>query len=882
MNERIILAPGLNGNELTRNLALHGSNSFNTQLFNSGELARYALMRYGITITEAFIDSKEENTIIAEAIQDETYFGQASYSDIQALAGAIRRMRSLVTSVDEEQALEDIMSQGIFKEKNTALICVYKKYKKHLSEHNLIDSITLIRKAIESSSQFEAEFFVLDEISLSPLEKKLIDKISAGKYKTIKIADLYKAERKFLKLESIKNCYGAANEVETIISDIYSGKQLDQCTVAVTDISTYGQLFFDNALLYNIPITFGCGLPIFNSNPARLLVLYNQWMNSFFGSEAIHKMIHSDCFNRGKLKEILSEIGEDIKWKSFYKYLEEIRLTNNYEANMARINAYKQAVSEDAKYIIPGESKEYNEFVQKQKCIPLLEKMADELSLPTEAFISKYAYLRQNNPGFAGQLVSELDRAALNTIYEELKVIRESGVSQSEGDIIINILKMNVLNQKSEPGHIHITSIDKAVCSIRENMFIAGLSSSKYPGSPKESHLLLDADIKLFGPDAEYLTSENRIIRRREALLNLAVLASNLGSKLYISYSGLNASELKKNNASSLIFELFGKANGGNASVKDLEKATTKVGYFEPAVSDSRLIGNAFIDEKCIRQTDVEYSSPEIGWNIDKEYSPTAIETFMGCPRSFMIGYILGIPEPDDNDAFEVISPRDSGTLAHSLMEQLADNDLSLEDFLKLSGEFFIRYIAEHPPLIPDKVDAEQDSFLEMMENAYKMDPRRKVILKEEDIHCTHSSGVKLHGFPDRVEKLEDGSLLIVDFKTGRTVNHIQDDIESCLQVVIYAYLMESKGYKVSGGEFRYIKVGKTVTCRYDDDMKAKLSEKLKLFKDMMLSGDFPCGIACDFCKYGGICNCSAEETRFGIDLDGFLEDTDVDGGDSL
>lgn len=881
MKERIILAPGLNGSELTRNLALHGINSFSTQVFSSGEFARYTLMRSGITITEEFINSKEENAIVAEAIKDESYFGKSSYSDIQEIAKAVRQMRSLVTSVDEAQFLEEIMSQGIFKEKNAALISVYKKYKKYLSEHNLIDSITLIHKSIDNSSPFDADFYVLDEMPLSPLEKKLIEKISAGKYKTVKIAELYIADSKPLKLESIKNCYGAANEVETIISEIYSGRQLDQCTVAVTDISTYGQLFFDNALLYNIPVTFGCGLPIINSNPARLLVLYNQWMNSFFGSEAIHRMIHSDCFSRGKLKEILSGICEDIKWKSFYKYLEEIRLTNDYETNKARIDAYKQAVLEDAKYIIPGESREYKEFVQKQKCIPLLEKMADELSLPTEAFISKYAYLRPGNTGFAGSLVAELDRAALNTIYEELKVIRESGASQSEGDIIINVLKMNVLNQKSEPGHIHITSIDKAICSLRENMFIVGLSSSKYPGSPKENHLILDADIKLFGPDAEYLTSENRIIRRREALINLAELASDLGSKIYVSYSGLNASELKKDNASSLVFELFGKANGGNASAKELDAATTKIGYFDPAVSASRLIGNAFIDEKCIRQKDVQFCSPEIGWNIDKEYSPTAIETFMGCPRSFMLGYILGIPEPEDNDAFEIVSPRDSGTMAHSLMEQLADNDLSLEDFLKLSGEFFDRYIAEHPPLIPDKVDSERDSFLEMMENAYKTDPRRKVILKEEDIHCTHSSGVKLHGFPDRVEELEDGSVLIVDFKTGRTVNHEQDDIETCLQVVIYAYLMESKGYKVSGGEFRYIKAGKTITCRYDDEIKAKLSDKLELFKKMMLSGDFPCGMACDFCKYGDICNRSSEDKIFGFDFD-YLADVEADGGDSL
>ena len=36
-----------------------------------------------------------------------------------------------------------------------------------------------------------------------------------------------------------------------------------------------------------------------------------------------------------------------------------------------------------------------------------------------------------------------------------------------------------------------------------------------------------------------------------------------------------------------------------------------------------------------------------------------------------MLKYILGIPEPEDYDPFEIISAMDTGTLAHSLMEAL-------------------------------------------------------------------------------------------------------------------------------------------------------------------------------------------------------------------
>lgn len=861
MKETIILAPGLNDSELVRCLSLRGVNSINTRIMGSGELARTALMRSGITISKQFIDTDEETVIIAESIKDIEYFGTPSYSDICNIASAIKRMRCLVPTENEAEVLETTLSKGIFREKNNALIAAYKQYMNLIYERNLIDSVMLIREAIASAGIINAEFLVLDEYPLNPLETTLVNKLSDGSVKKVSIKTLFNIVHKPLKIESIKNCYGVSNEVEAIISDIYSNKKADRCTVAVTDPSTYSQLFFDYALIYNIPMTFGCGLPIINSNPGKLLSLYNHWMtDGFFGTDAIMKMIHSDCFDRKKLLETL--VLDDVNLSSLFGFLGELKLTNDETINKPRIAEYKNAVAEDAKYVIPGESREYDDLIQKQNCIPILEKIAEELALPIENFILKYSVVRQGD-SISEKLMHKLDTSALSSIYEKLKVIQESGISRSDGEAISNVLKTNVMSQRSEPGCVHVTSIAKAISSVRDELYVAGLSSTKYPGSPKENYLLLDSDLMLFGDVAQFMTSSRRISRKREMLLDLVELASGLDANVHLSYSGMDVSELKRDNASSMMFELYRLAHTDNVTAKELEADTIKVEYFEPAISSSRYVGNAYLEKKCILQKDIEYNSPDVVWNINKEYSPTAIEAFFGCPRKFMLSYILGIPEPDETDVFEVISARGSGVLAHSLMELIANTDISLDDFKTVSGEFFDRYIVEHPVLIEDKIAAERDSFLEMMENAYNADPHREVVLKEEDIHCVHTTGVKLHGFPDRVEQLEDGSLLIVDFKTGRNVHHNTDDIRTCLQVVIYAYLMESKGYKVSGGEYRYIRLNKTITCRYDAVMKEKLTEALNMFKTMMESGSFPCGLACEYCKYVVICNKSGEEEVF-------------------
>lgn len=926
MRERIILAPGLNGTELTRSLALHGVNSIGLRICNAAELARLALMRSGISIAEDFVSAREETAIAAEAAAGEPYFGRTSYSDIQEIASAIRRMRCLAASADEEGELERALPAGIFKEKNAALMNVYRRYMAILRQKNALDAVSLIRKAAEEARVISAEFLTLSEYPLNPIEKVLLNKVSGGSVRETCIRELFGVRERSIHIESIKNCYGAPNEVETILTDIYARKEhdehaaatatagstvqaaatatLDQCTVAVTDADTYGQLFYDYALLYDIPVTFGCGIPIANSNPARLTALYYKWITGgFFGAEAINEMLSSDAFDRAKLFGRLSERSaegcpaqsaeacpaqpgqpggealpaqparpENFSRRTFMESLGSLRLTNDRETNRRRVADFRRAVTEEAERIKDEKSKEYRHIRKKLQCIPALEIMAEELALPVEEFVSKYSCIRKGSATNAERLTMMLDQAAAGAIYEELKVIRSSGVGQSVDDILPNILRLRVCAQRSEAGKLHVTGIEGAFAVLRDHLYIAGLSASNYPGSPRENYLLLDSDLKEFGDDAKRMTSEEKIVHRRNQLLSLVSLASALGAKVSVSFAGLNVSELKKDNPSSLIYELFREEKGSDATAAELEEKIRRVEYFEPAISATRLVGRAYTQgHRIVPAASAAGGTDPVPWNTDKAWSPTALDAFFDCPRRFMLGYILGIPEPEDHDPFEIMNALDNGTLAHSLMEALGSSPMSRDEFMELAGEYFDRFLKEHPPLIGGNVAAVRDQFMEMMETAYETDPHREVVLGEEDVSCTHESGVRIHGFPDRVEKLDDGTCLVVDFKTGRRVAHVQDDIGTCLQVVIYAYLMEQKGARVSGGEYRYIRTGETVTCRYDEDMKRQLGERLEAFREALLKGDFPAAAPseenedpCRYCKYIGICGMAEEQNADG------------------
>ena len=735
-----------------------------------------------------------------------------------------------------------------------------------MKSRNLIDTVMLIKRATQMSKELNAEFYTIEEYPLSPAQRALIDKISNGDVKQTSIAELFKADlNKDIAIKHYYTCYGAPNEVENIISRIYKETPLDKCVVAVTNPVVYSQLFFDYSLLYNIPITFGTGIPITNSNPAKLLKLYYHWMtDGFFGSVAIKDMINSPVFDKGKMYERLSEAG-DYNKKKFEEVLGDLRLSNIRERNDAIIEEFEKAVNREEANADSKDTKAYDEILKKVAVIPAIKLFADELAAPCEVFISRYSKIRKGSETIADRLLMMLDATAASRIYDELSIIRASGISQADEDIIQNILKEMVCKGSAQAGALHVTTIKGAFASVRDHLFVAGLASSMFPGSPKENYLLLDDDLDKFGKDSYYLTSTGRIEIKKQSLDRLIRIANGLNANISISYPGLDVSELKKDNASSSVFEIYQAEVKKNVTISDLEKRFEKIEYFEPAISDSRKIGKAYINDEKISK-ELPFTKPWAFFkgDLEKSYSPSALNTFFGCPMCFMISRLLGIEEPEEDKPFEVISAADMGTLAHTMMEISGENPQMSEDkFKEICSNAFDTYISEHTPLILGDAKVKKEEFLDMMANAYRMETKREVMLKEEDIECTHESGVKIHGFPDRVEKLSDGTYCVVDFKTARNLEHVQDDIKTCLQVIIYAYILEkTMNIKVSRGEFRYIRLGQTVTCRYDDAMKNDLNDMLNYFKDAMENDEFPIPDkeimeeqdTCKYCKFGDIC----------------------------
>ena len=851
MKERIIVVP--NSVDLAKTLAYHGKALFNTRVFTPVELAQESLMRSGKLSRKEFLSRNEELAFYPEIVESTEYFKTGKLSDLKKINSTINTIRELVIA-DENKEVKEKLSKGQFRDKNSALIKVYEKYISKLNEENKVDTIGLIREAIDNRYTFDSEISYIKEYPLLPLDLELVNKLSAGRYTETSLFDLFGVEKKEIHISSYKNCYGSSNEVGTIIDDVFRNKKADQCIVACADYNTYSQIFYDYATKYDIPICFGNGLSIVNSYPGKLLQQYYYWTSTGnFGWEPFFKLIYSPYFNFELLSSLVNaEDKEEFNTAEFWKRVSRLRLTNSKTINDEIIENFKKSISR----------KDVNNNDRLEKYVDGIEIVANELALPIEDFLMKYFNTRKSS-----EFAIRFDEAAKKTICNEIAIVKNTGLEVT-GDVIETILRKTTFRQSCEPGHLCICSIDRAASVLRNSLYICGLSAASYPGSPKENPLLLDCDLKDFGN--ETLSSQGLIRQKRESLFNLIELASALGNEINVSYPGLNVSELKHNNASSLIFELFRQEYGQEKELSDLTAATIKVGYFEPELSASRKIGDAYNESDIIMNKEASSENhTKTSFELYK-HSPSRLNTFFNCKKQYLYKYLLKIPEPEDYDPYEVIPATEQGTLAHALMEYLPEHPMSREEFSDFSKTVFDEYMNISVPLIKDKINGVREDFVEMLETGWDMDNKfkRKLAFKEEDKSATHEpSGVVIHGYPDRVELTDEGKAVIIDFKTERDLNaHLQDDIDSCLQVVMYAYIVEkTMGYEVDHCEYRMLRGNVNngiVTCKYDDEIKQQLSEKLMEFKRCMAEGDFDIEPMssdeekerCKYCKYGSIC----------------------------
>lgn len=423
----------------------------------------------------------------------------------------------------------------------------------------------------------------------------------------------------------------------------------------------------------------------------------------------------------------------------------------------------------------------------------------------------------------------------------------------------------------SSPGHLHLGSLEHGGFTGRRATFIVGLDASRFPRASGRDPLLTDDDRKRIS--ATLLTSSERVA---EAQFRFASLFARLRGEITISYSAYDAVEGRKLSPAAVVLDAHRvKSADASANYDELREATKATATAVPrndvvldvddvwlsAMSEGGVLraaqhvvrqaypgldrGLAARAQRAAREPGryqgLVSAHPALDPRLSGEVlSPSRLEALGTCGLRYFYRYVLHIRPPDipEFDPEVWLDPRNRGSLLHEVYEDTlrAARDQGVEILSSQFDDVAARMLAaageKWRALVPPPSDtvftrelAELRADVAAFTRMCRADGANWRALElqfggnAQAVTVQFEGGaVRLQGRVDRVDELEEGRLLVIDYKTGSAFRYQNGVFEGGrrLQHVLYCLAVEQLlGAPVSRMEYRF------PTARAEGDHKS-------------------------------------------------------------
>lgn len=157
-------------------------------------------------------------------------------------------------------------------------------------------------------------------------------------------------------------------------------------------------------------------------------------------------------------------------------------------------------------------------------------------------------------------------------------------------------------------------------------------------------------------------------------------------------------------------------------------------------------------------------------------YSPSSLDTYLNCPRQFYFRYVMNLQEK--TDLLMSPEPREIGTFVHELLREAFTEFLNRQPVIdRTFEEKFFRlfkgmFEKDFKPRVGDGAFLLEAVLKHRLERFLQNERERQVakLLVLEAPYNYNSGDFKLKAKVDRVDELADGTLLVVDYKTGGNI----------------------------------------------------------------------------------------------------------------
>ncbi len=222
------------------------------------------------------------------------------------------------------------------------------------------------------------------------------------------------------------------------------------------------------------------------------------------------------------------------------------------------------------------------------------------------------------------------------------------------------------------------------------------------------------------------------------------------------------------------------------------------------------------------KKTIVPKTSAVLEFLRDFRYSASSINTYTRCPLRFYYNYVLGLSEKED--LTDEPENREVGNFIHNLLEEMFKPKVGAPPgvdtafrsrFLKRLKERFEAEISKTMKsdafLLKEILDVRLKNFLDREEQAKDLRDVKEVVAIEErfvDQMALAGTMIKFVYKVDRIDRLKDDSLLILDYKTGSndpmpksvdriaTINLSRENIKTMVksfQIPLYFYYFHKR-----------------------------------------------------------------------------------------